>query len=151
MTFREMTVADLPAVFLVRAAAKENTMPLSALKQQGITVASCTRQLASTHKGFVCEDGGLVIGFTMGDRSSGEVWVLSVWPEHEGQGIGRRLLKLVQDWLFAGGWQTLWLTTGVEPSRALVLYQKLGWKIVGTVPEGHSYRMELQKSADGAA
>ncbi len=38
-------------------------------------------------------------------------------------------MTLAQDWLFSKGWDKLWLTTGVKPSRALALYQKLGWKI----------------------
>jgi GNAT superfamily N-acetyltransferase len=146
MKFRDMMVADVPAVFLVRAAAKENPMPLiSGLKHLGITVAGEAQKLQTTHHGFVCEDDGVIIGFVIGNGSSGELWVLSVWPEYEGQGIGRQLMLLAQEWLFSQGWGKLWLTTGVKPSRALALYQKLGWKITGTLPHGGSYRMELDK------
>ena len=145
MNFREMTVADLPAVFLVRAAAKENPMPLiSGLKFLGITVAGEAQKLQTTHRGFVCEDEGVIIGFVVGDGSTGELWVLSLWPEYEGKGIGRQLMILAQDWLFSKGWQKLWLTTGVIPSRALALYQRLGWKITETDPYNH--RLELAKS-----
>jgi len=146
MNFRELTVADVPAMFLIRAAAKENPMPLiSGLKFLGITVAGESQKLQTTHQGFVCEDDGVIIGFVIGDGSTGELWVLSVWPEYEGQGVGRKLMTLAQEWLFAKGWEKLWLTTGIKPSRALTLYQKLGWKIVGTLPHGGSYRMELAK------
>lgn len=146
MIFREMTSADVPMTFLVRAAAKENPMPLdSGLKALGITLESVRGHLATTHQGFVCEIEGLVIGFTIADNRTGELWVLSVWPEYEGKGIGRELMNLAQNWLFSKGWDKLWLTTGVKPSRALALYQKLGWKITGTLPHGGSYRMELDK------
>jgi ribosomal protein S18 acetylase RimI-like enzyme len=145
MIFREMTPADVPMTFLVRAAAKENPMPLvTGLKHLGITVESVKGHLATTHKGFVCEVDGLVIGFTIADNRTGELWVLSVWPEYEGKGIGRQLMLLAQEWLFSKGWEKLWLTTGVKPSRALALYQKLGWKITQTDPYNH--RMELGKS-----
>ena len=147
MIYREQTPADVPMAFLIRAAARENPMPLiSGLKFLGITVEGETRKLATTHKGFVCEDNGLVIGFVIADGSTGELWVLSVWPEYEGKGIGRQLMTLAQDWLFSKGWDKLWLTTGVKPSRALTLYQKLGWKITGKLDHGGSYRMELDKS-----
>ena len=148
MNFRELTVADVPAMFLIRAAAKENPMPLiSGLKFLRITVAGEAEKLKTTHKGFICEDDGVPIGFVIGDGSTGELWVLSVWPEYEGQGVGRKLMTLAQEWLFTKGWDKLWLTTGIKPSRALTLYQKLGWKIVGTLDHGGSYRMELDKPA----
>ncbi len=146
MIFREMTPADVPQMFLVRAAAKENPMPLiSGLKFLGITVAGESQKLRTTHKGFVCEDDGVIIGFVVGDGSTGELWVLSVWPEYEGKGTGRQLMRLAQDWLFSKSWDKLWLSTGAKPSRALALYQKLGWKITETLPHGGSYRMELAK------
>jgi GNAT superfamily N-acetyltransferase len=91
MIYREQTPADVPMAFLIRAAARENPMPLiSGLKFLGITVEGEARKLATTHKGFVCEDDGLVIGFVIADGSTGELWVLSVWPEYEGKGIGRQ-------------------------------------------------------------
>ena len=146
MHFREITPADVPATFLVRAAAKENPMPLSGLASLGITVESVNRHLATTHKGFVCEIDGLVVGFVVADSRSGELWVLAVWPEHEGKGIGRRLMILAQNWLWSQGYEKLWLTTGIAPTRAFHLYTKLGWKIVGKLDHGGSYRMELHKS-----
>ncbi len=146
MTYREMTAADVPSAFLVRAAAKENPMPLiTGLKQLGVSVEGEMKKLRTTHKGWVCEDDGVIVGFVAGDRTTGEVWVISVWPEYEGKGIGRKLMELVQEWLFSQGWEKLWLTTGIKPSRALQLYTKLGWKNVGTLPHGGSIRMELTK------
>ena len=120
-------------------------MPLiSGLKFLGITVAGEAQKLQTTHRGFVCEDEGVIIGFVVGDGSTGELWVLSLWPEYEGKGIGRQLMILAQDWLFSKGWEKLWLTTGVKPSRALTLYQRLGWKITQT--DSYNHRMELVKS-----
>ena len=145
MHFREMTAADVPSTFLIRTAAKENPLTLTGMKSLGITVESVRGHIATTHKGYICEIDGVVVGFVIADNRSGELWVLAVWPEHEGKGIGRQLLVLAQDWLFSQGWDKLWLTTGITPSHALKLYTKLGWTVVGTLPHGGSYKMELSK------
>ncbi len=72
MIYREQTPADVPMAFLIRAAARENPMPLiSGLKFLGITVEGEARKLATTHKGFVCEDDGLVVGFVIADGGTG--------------------------------------------------------------------------------
>ncbi len=145
MTFREMTPADLPDSFLIRTAAKENPFPMESLIAIGITVESVTQLLATTHRGWVCEISGRVVGFAIGDRSSGEVWVIAVRQEHEGKGIGRRLMLLTQEWLWSEGSTKLWLVTGVAPSRAFHLYSKLGWQDCGPVDDGVNRRMELTR------
>ena len=150
MYFREMTAADVPATFLVRTAAVEHPFSLEDLFKFGITVESCIRQLGTTHKGWVCEINGIVIGFAVGNRSTGEMWVVAVLPEYEGRGIGRKLLTLTQDWLWSQGCETLWLTTGLPPTRAYHLYTKLGWKNVGLLEHGGSIRMELYKPGASA-
>lgn len=145
MNFREITPADLPALFLVRADAVENRMSLEGLTSIGVTIESLTQRLATTHKGWLCEIGGVPVGFAIGVGSTGEIEVVAVLRAYEGKGIGRKLTTLVQDWLWTQGYENLWLTTGIKPSRALQLYTKLGWKVVGTLPHGGSYRMELER------
>lgn len=146
MIFRQMTPADIPASFLIRTAAKENPFPMEALTASGITPASVTQMLATTHRGWVCEVAGNVVGFAIGNRRNGEFWVIAVLQEHEGKGIGRRLMLLVQDWLWSEGWTKLWLVTGVAPSRAFHLYSKFGWRDCGPVGEGVERRMELTRT-----
>jgi ribosomal protein S18 acetylase RimI-like enzyme len=144
MHFREMTPADLPDTFRIRTAAKENPFPMEALISAGITEASVTQMLATTHRGWVCEVDETIIGFAIGNRSDGEFWVIAVLPEHEGKGIGRHLMQLAQDWLFSAGCPKLWLVTGAPPTRAYHLYTKLGWQDVGPTEHG-GRRMELAK------
>ncbi len=140
-----MTPADLPVAFHIRTAAKENPFPMESLIAIGITTESVAQMMAATHQGWVCEINGAVAGFAMGDRSTGEFWVIAVLQEHEGKGIGRQLMQLVQNWLFDAGWQKLWLVTGVAPSRAFHLYSKLGWQDLGPVDDGVNRRMELSR------
>lgn len=140
-----MTPADLPDAFRIRTAAKENPFPMEALISVGITEESVTQMLATTHRGWVCEVDENIVGFAMGNRSVGELWVVAVLLEHEGKGIGRRLMHLVQNWLFSEGWEKLWLVTGVAPSRAFRMYYKLGWQDCGPVGEGVERRMEFSR------
>ncbi|MEI7957291.1 MAG: GNAT family N-acetyltransferase [Verrucomicrobiota bacterium] len=145
MIFREMTPADVPMTFLVRTAAKEHPFSLEDLARFGITVESCVRAMATTNKGWVCEINGIVIGFAVGIRSTGEMWVIAVLPEFEGRGIGQKLLTLTQDWLWSQGCETLWLTTSPRPTRVFHLYSKLGWRDSGRRESNGDIRMELPK------
>lgn len=144
MRFRPITPADLPTLFDIRVVTKENIVTREFLTSIGITVESLTAALATTHRGWLCEVADQIVGFAIGNRSNGELEVIAVLPEHEGKGIGRRLLTLVQAWLWSEGWQKLWLNTGTAPTRAHRLYLKLGWKDCGPDPRG-GIRMELTK------
>src|SRR6185312_2709303 len=143
MKFREMTAADLPAVFLVRIDAVENRVTLEGLASLGVTINSLTQRLATTHKGWLCELDGVPIGFAIGNGSTGELEVIAVLRAYEGKGVGRQLLTSAQNWLFEQGRETLWLTTGVKSNRAFGFYQKMGWTVVSSHPHG-GHRMELR-------
>lgn len=65
----------------------------------------------------------------MGDKTTGEIWVIAVLREFEGRGIGRQLLRLVEDWLWSHGWKEIWLTTDPDESlRAIGFYRHEGWQ-----------------------
>ncbi len=133
LRFRAMTVDDLPAAFDVRLATVENAVTMAYLAEvYGITPESLAESMADSVRGWLCEDAGQVVGFAMGDRSNGEVQVVAVLPSHEGKGIGKRLLALVTDWLFATGRTELWLLANPDPSvRAFMFYRRLGWRATG--------------------
>jgi ribosomal protein S18 acetylase RimI-like enzyme len=129
MTLREITDDDVPALFVVRVATRENTLSLDELHKLGITEESVRGMLGTTHRGWLCEDAGKVVGFAMGNRETGEMWVIAVLPEHEGRGIGARLLTLVENWLWSVGWSEIWLTTDTDPTlRAYGFYMRQGWE-----------------------
>ena len=128
MNFREITDADVPALFPVRVATRENALSLEELAALGITPASVREMNGASHRGWLCEEEGRVVGFAMGNGETGEMWVIALLPEVEGRGIGKRLLTLVEDWLWSLGWQESWLTTDVDPSlRAYGFYLHQGW------------------------
>ncbi|MFH1312415.1 MAG: GNAT family N-acetyltransferase [Candidatus Eisenbacteria bacterium] len=129
MVFREITDTDVPALFVVRVATRENTLFLEELHNLGITEESVREMLVTSHRGWLCEDRGRVVGFTMGNRETGEMWVIAVLPEYEGRGIGAGLLTLVEEWLWSAGWDEIWLTTDTDPAlRAYGFYMKQGWQ-----------------------
>jgi ribosomal protein S18 acetylase RimI-like enzyme len=129
MTFREIIDADVPELFVVRAATRENTISVEDLRKMGITEESVLGMLKSTHRGWLCKADGRVVGFTMGNRETGEMWVIAILPEYEDKGIGGRLLTLVEDWLWSVGWDEIWLTTDTDPTlRAYGFYRRQGWR-----------------------
>jgi ribosomal protein S18 acetylase RimI-like enzyme len=128
LTFREITRDDIPALFAVRIATRENTLSLEELAALGITEESVRGMMETTHRGWLCAVDGETIGFAMGNGNTGEMWVVAVLPEFEGRGIGAKLMTLVEDWLFSLGWEELWLTTDVDTRlRAYGFYKKYGW------------------------
>lgn len=128
MKIREMTVEDIPEVYSLRSLTRENALTREQLEKLGITVDSVSRMLGTSHRGWVCLDAGNVVGFSMGNINTGEMWVIAIHPDYEGRGIGRKLITRVQDWLWDAGWDKIWLTTDIDTSlRAYGFYKYLGW------------------------
>lgn len=133
--FREMRSDDMQAIFDVRVATWHNDRGSEELTRFGITHESVREMMEESHRGWLCEVDSRVVGFAMGNKSDGEMWVIAVLKEYEGHGIGKRLLSLVEVWLFSEGWKEIWLTTDPDETiRAVGFYRHLGridWKIEG--------------------
>ena len=128
MEFREITAADVPALFHIRTRTRENTYTLEELERLGITMPSVTAKLASSFKGWLCIDREQAVGFCMADRSTGELWVIAVLPEYEKRGIGDTLMGLAENWLWTSGCARAWLTTDIDTTlRAYGFYRQRGW------------------------
>lgn len=126
---------DSDACFTVRGRTRENPVSREQLAAVGITPESFAAALESGRiVGWVCEDGGEVVGFCSGDAETGEVLVLAVLPEYEGKGVGRRLLGEVVDELRAMGHRRVWLAASPDAAiRAHGFYRALGWRATGQV------------------
>ena len=87
----------------------------------------------------------------MGNRNAGEMWVIAVLPEFEGRGIGKRLLHLVENWLWSCGWKEIWLTTFTDEHwRAVDFYRKQGWED-SKIERDRYMRKRINATADGNA
>jgi ribosomal protein S18 acetylase RimI-like enzyme len=100
---REIEIADIPSLFRVRTATDENRFSREDLAALDINAATVKEKLLGNYKGWLCDEDGEVVGFAMGDKSSGELWVIAVLPSHICKGIGSQLLKQVENWLFKHG------------------------------------------------
>ena len=81
------------------------------------------------------------------------MWVIAVVPEYEKNDIGAKLFNRVEDWLWAEGWDQIWLTTDVnklfgnakhwsletpeENTGNIHFYEKMGFSITERYLDGN--------------
>ncbi|HYG64738.1 MAG TPA: GNAT family N-acetyltransferase [Thermoanaerobaculia bacterium] len=108
------------------------------LAERGVTPASVAGMLDEPQaRTWVVEEDGEVVAFSMADSRAGTVFALFVHPKAHGRGYGRALLRAAEEWLFAAGWEVIWLNTGQEPHfRAHRIYRAAGWELVGPADHG---------------
>jgi ribosomal protein S18 acetylase RimI-like enzyme len=128
MTFREITTKDILALFDVRTSVRENTYSRDGLYRDGITEETVAEMIGTTHRGWLCEANSKIVGFAMANGTTGEFSVMAVLPEYEVQGIGSKLLLLAEAWLWAMGWEEIWLQTSLNTRlKAYSFYRNRGW------------------------
>lgn len=149
--FREIRVGDIQAIFQVREATWHNDRGREEMQALGITPDSVRTLLAASHRGWLCDIDSRVVGFAMGNRNTGEMWVIAVLRQYEGLGIGKRLLLLVEQWLAEEGWAEIWLTTDPDETlRAVGFYRRLGWIDWKIEPGGDRFmRKRLERAVGG--
>jgi len=130
MSIRQITSADIPALFHVRPRTRENALTIDELRALGITPDSVSTGLEGSIRGWLWEEASAseVGGFCMADRSTGELLVIALLPEYEGRGIGGQLMQHAEAWLAQSGCTRAWLTTDLDQSlRAYGFYRHRGW------------------------
>ena len=131
LLFREAAVEDIPAMSEVRCSVRENVLfdPCKVTREMYVFY------LTEAGKGWLCEEGGEVVGFSVAARADASIWALFVRPSHEGRGIGASLLKLATGWLFATGAPHVSLSTAAG-TRADRFYERQGWERGALKPDG---------------
>lgn len=140
MEFREVTLADIGQMQVVRNSVKENVLSDPEL----VPDSAYEEFILGRGKGWVCKDKGRVIGFAFVDMREENIWALFVHPDYEGKGIGRQLHDTMLDWYFLQGKQRVWLGTSPN-TRAETFYHKQGWKECGMHGKGE-IKFEMQSS-----
>jgi GNAT superfamily N-acetyltransferase len=130
LTFRPATLADIPALMLIRLAVTENVLSNPAR----VTPQMCADYLELLGRGWVCEQADVqglqgveMIGFSYAAQADGSIWALFVRPGSEGLGAGRELLRLASAWLFSQGHAEVTLSTETR-TRADAFYAAQGWR-----------------------
>ena len=127
MTIRQALTTDIPQMQTVRNAVKENALSNPYL----ITDNDYKNYITNRGKGWVCEIGNNIVGFSIADVKGNNVWALFVHPEFDKQGIGRQLHDIMLNWYFTQTQTTIWLSTASH-TRAERFYRKSGWLETGT-------------------
>ena len=140
MIVREAVTADIPQIQVVRNLVKENPLPDPSL----VTDADCKDYLTNRGKGWVCEIGNKIVGFSIISVKDNNVWALFIQPGYERQGIGRLLHDRMMNWYFSQTNETIWLGTA-PGTRAEKFYEKAGWTRTGIRPNGE-VRFEMSQS-----
>jgi GNAT superfamily N-acetyltransferase len=135
--------SDIPNMHRVRLAVRENRLTSGVITEKHYLPA-----IEETGRGWVAEKNGVVLGFAVGNQSTGNIWALFVDPDQEGKGIGSLLHDAMVTWLFGQGLPRLWL--GTEPgTRAQRFYEAAGWSFVCMLPDGEA-RYDLLAPGAGA-
>lgn len=127
MIFREAIPADIPAMQVVRHAVRENMLSDPSL----VTDADCEHYIMVRGKGWICETGTTLLGFAIADLQDDNIWALFVHPDHAGQGIGKKLHRIMMTWYFEQGKEQAWLSTA-PATKAAAFYRMNGWRETGT-------------------
>ena len=116
----------------VRMAVRENRLRSSVITEEHYVLA-----IKQIGRGWVVEVDAAIVGFSIGNGETGNIWALFVDPEHEGRGHGRALHDAMVDWLFSRGLRHLWLGTDPD-TRAERFYRAAGWRFTGKAANGEA-------------
>lgn len=123
MAIRPATIDDFPRLVVIRGAVRENL-----LSDPGrVTLRDYQEHLGPAGQTWVHEEAGDILGFSAATLATATIWALFVHPDHEGRGIGRRLLNCAVDWLWSQGATQVGLATGAG-TRAEGFYRAAGWR-----------------------
>ena len=137
--YREALPGDIPQMHVIRMSVRENVLSNPDLVKEEDYLPF----LLTKGKGWVATRDEQILGFSIVDLESHNVWALFVDPGYEGLSIGKNLHHLMMNWYFAKTSETIWL--GTEPgTRAESFYRKCGWKETGM--HGKEIKFEMNAS-----
>lgn len=136
ITIREADQGDVPELERIRALVRENQLSYTIPRERLVA------GLETRGRGWVAQNDGTTVGFSMADLEERSIWALFLLPEWEGRGVGRLLLERAVRWLEGQGCLTIWLSTA-PATRAEGFYEHVGWERAGMTSSGE-VRFELR-------
>jgi GNAT superfamily N-acetyltransferase len=150
LTLRAATPVDVPAIFEIRTAVRENAITIEKLAAVGITPGTVVATLGSVRRGWVVVNAeNQVVAFAMVNVEENKIMALFTRPGWEGRGCGTTLLAAAANFLFESGTKKVWLTTGGS-TPAAGFYLRRGWVPVTVSDEGEAH-FELDRAKWPAA
>lgn len=145
-TYRPAQPDDAAMCIKIRGMTRENAFSEEDLGAQGITVESWSTGIRDgSFPGFIASVKDRMIGYCFGDRVTGEIIVLALLPDFEGQGIGKTLLVMMADKLKNQGFHRLFLACSSDPNvRSYGFYRHLGWTPTGEKDEFGDEILEIR-------
>ncbi len=134
---REAQPADVAVLNALRLRVKQNILS----RPLWLTEARTLTAITGTGRGWVWEENGVILGFSVANASERNIWALFVEPGYEGRGIGRQLLDQAVQWLWSLSSRNIWLSTERD-TRAESVYRAAGWQEAGQLENG-DIRFEL--------
>jgi len=136
---REARQEDVPAMNHLRLQVRENTLS----DPTRVTAEMVVDAISSAGRGWVFEQNGAILGFSIALVEDPSLWALFVLPGSEGRGIGHALHEAAVGWLWSQGATCIWLST--DPgTRAEGFYRARGWHETGRMANGE-VRFELRQ------
>jgi len=144
LIYRTAVPNDIAECIELRGKTRDNSISVERLKVLGVTHLSWSGDVAAGNQfGYVCLEEGRIVGYCFGDRTSGEIVVLALLPEWEGNGIGRKLLDKVVQELAGSGLQRVFLGCSSRTQfRSHGFYRHLGWTPTGIVYANQDEELE---------
>lgn len=147
MRIRIATIADWPTIWAffhpIVKAGETFTYPMD-LEEQ---TAQEWWMLPEPDRTVVAVDGGGVVLGTakmnrnhMGNAAHIASASYMVAPAAEGRGVGRALCEYTLEWARTAGFRAMQFNAVVQTNtRAVGLYESLGFEVLGTLPEGFAH------------
>lgn len=136
---RQATIADIPQIQRVRNAVKENMLSNPLLVPDADVEDYITRR----GRGWVYDEAGTILAFSIVSVLDKNVWALFVDPDHDRKGLGRLLHDEMMNWYFSQTQDDIWLSTA-PGTRAEGFYRKAGWRETGIYGKGEvKFEMSL--------
>jgi ribosomal protein S18 acetylase RimI-like enzyme len=140
MIFRTAELSDIRQIQIVRHLVKENTLSNPDL----VPDKDVAFYISEKGRGWVCEIGSQIVGFSIVDLRDRSVWALFVDPAFAEKGIGKELHRLMLNWFFEQTQDKLVLGTAPD-TRAARFYRLQGWTQTGSYPNGElKFELEYQ-------